>query len=195
MSKDVGILVLAAGGSSRMGRPKQVLPWNGGTLLGHVLRQATGTGAPVLLVLGAHAEMVLEKVAIGEAHATINPDWEKGMGSSLSYGLAKILEQLPEMEAVLIVLGDQPLVDAAFLAQFLRAHKKDKDVVIATAYENGAGVPALFPKRYFPKLLELDGNQGARQLIAQFGNSVHKLSGKGRTGDIDSPEDYRRLMG
>lgn len=181
----VPALLLAAGASRRLGTPKQALRWKGEALLHHAARVALEAGcAPVIVVLGAEAELAREVVADLPVSTVHNPGWEEGMGASLRTGMTALP---PEAEAVLLLVCDQPALEANLLAAFLAAHREAPGRVIAAAYAGIRGVPALFPRAFFPALRALAGDRGARGLLG--GEAVVELDFPGGELDVDRPED------
>lgn len=156
------LLLLAAGASSRMGTPKQLLPYHGRTLLRHAAETAAATGcAPLILVTGAEHEALLPEVAGLPFQAVHNPRWAAGMGTSIRVGLAAV-EAAGTARGALIMLADQPLVTVAFLQQLIVAHRQATHPIVAAGYPDGmAGVPAVFAAEVFPALRTLAGSAGA----------------------------------
>ncbi|SIS74018.1 molybdenum cofactor cytidylyltransferase [Zobellia uliginosa] len=189
----IAILILAAGSSSRMGKPKQLLPWHDTTLLGHAIRTAKASKAiRALTVLGANAKKIRTETT--EAFAfTENTAWESGMGSSIAHGAASLMASDKDIEGILIMLADQPLIKESYLNLLIDHSIRHKDKIIATTYKHRAGVPALFPKPYFEALLKLNKDFGAKQLLQEEENQVIRLSAGQNIIDIDTSEDYERL--
>jgi molybdenum cofactor cytidylyltransferase len=191
----VGIVLLAAGGSTRMGRPKQLLPFRGTTLLRHAARTALATGcAPLVVVLGGEApacRQTLEGLAFSMAE---NADWEQGMAGSIRCGI-KMLEQVyPEVRAALILVHDQPLITPEML-QKLVALWKPPDIRAAAAFYGGSvGVPAVFDRALFAELKALSGAEGAKKILLRGGPAVASIEMPEALVDIDRPEDYRRVQ-
>lgn len=189
-----GIIILAAGESSRMGEPKQLLPYRGTTLLHHAIATALSLeGAPVVVVLGAHADKI--RAQLDEARVLIaeNPGWHEGMGGSLRTGLRALLDAHPEISAVIFLLCDQPLLTPATLENLIATHGHTGSAIVASEYNGTLGVPALFTRIFFPDLLALDGADGARQIL--WTHRAHAIGvpfSEGAT-DIDTPADYARL--
>lgn len=190
----VALLLLAAGGSTRMGRPKQLLPYHGRTLLRRAAETAAATGyAPIVLVTGAlHDELATEiaGLPITLAH---NPDWETGMASSIRTGLMALAAAQPT--AVLIMLTDQPLVTPDILNQLIEQQQATQAPIVAAVYGDTLGVPAVFAETLIPQLLELRGQQGANRLIASLGDAVGRVPFDAALLDVDTPEQYAALLG
>ncbi|MDN5203036.1 nucleotidyltransferase family protein [Fulvivirgaceae bacterium BMA10] len=188
----VGLIILAAGASSRLGEPKQLLKLNDQTLIFRAVR--TGLRSlcfPVLVILGANAELIMREIEDLPVYINKNPNWKKGMGNSLKYGLDSILRIYPHLDAVVVMLCDQPFVDGVLLNELIRTYYKTGSLVVASEYEHHLGVPALFDKTLFPELAKLKGDKGARNIIKSIPHtkisSVPFALGK---IDIDCYEDY-----
>lgn len=190
---NISILILAAGASSRMkGKAKQLLPWKDTTLLGHAMEQAREVSDSVTVVLGARAERIQNTIP-STVESIHNPDWESGMGSSISKGVQHILKENPSADGILIMLVDQPLLDAPYLNQLKSEFEKDLSKIKATAYGEKIGVPAIFPKHLFLELTQLNGDIGARQLIKTHKTKTAVLQPEGQEIDIDTIETYNQL--
>jgi molybdenum cofactor cytidylyltransferase len=189
----ISILILAAGASSRMkGKAKQLLPWKDTTLLGHAIVQAKKVSDSVTVVYGANSEQI--KSAIPNTVESIqNSDWELGMGSSISKGVQHILKENASPNGILIMLVDQPLLDAPYLNQLKSGFEKDLSKITATAYGEKVGAPAIFPKHLFLELTQLSGDVGARQIIKAHKKQISVLQPEGKEIDIDTIETYNQL--
>ena len=189
----VALLLLAAGASTRMGRPKQLLPYHRRTLLRHAAETAVAAGcAPIVLVTGAlHDELLAEIVGL-PILAERNPDWETGMASSIRAGLAAVAAAAPR--AVLVMLTDQPLVTPELLRQLIVQQHATQAPVVAAAYGETLGVPAIFDKSLLPELLKLQGAQGAGRLIARLGAAVGQVAFPAGLLDVDTPAQYTALL-
>ena len=189
----VALLLLAAGASTRMGRPKQLLPYHGRTLLRHAAETAVVAGcAPIVLVTGAlHDELLAEIVGL-PILAVHNPDWETGMASSIRAGLAAVAAAAPR--AVLVILTDQPLVTPELLRQLIVQQQATQAPIVAAAYGETLGVPAIFDKSLLPELLKLQGAQGAGRLIARLGAAVGQVAFPAGLLDVDTPAQYKALL-
>ena len=190
----VGLILLAAGGATRMGAAKQLLPFRGRSLLRHAAEVAVASGlAHVLVVLGARADHLEPELAGLPVEVCLNEDWEKGMGASVRAGLRAMLAAAQDVEAVVFTLCDQPLVGPDFLRRLVEGYRTTGKPVIASAYEGALGVPALFARPYFPRLLALAAEGGARQVIAAAGDAAHAVPFAAGVFDVDTPQDYERL--
>ncbi len=189
----VALLLLAAGASTRMGQPKQLLPYRGRTLLRHAAETAVATGcAPIVLVTGALHETLVAEVAGLPIQAIHNAGWETGMASSIRAGLAAIAETRPA--AVLIMLSDQPLVTPELLRKLIARQQQTHATIVAAAYGDTLGVPAVFDQSVLADLRKLQGAQGANRLIASLGAAVGRVPFPAGLLDVDTPEQYAALL-
>ncbi len=188
------IVVLAAGASTRMGSPKQLLPYKGKTLLQHVIDTAKAAEAAlVVTVLGANAETILQQSGAGINPYVVNEKWREGMASSIQSGLKKALELLPGLEAVAFLVGDQPFLSSTVINELFTLMENNGSPIAASNYEGTVGVPAVFSKAVFSELMELKGEEGARKLIKAAGAQVALLHFPQGAIDVDTKEDYSRL--
>jgi molybdenum cofactor cytidylyltransferase len=159
----VGAVVLAAGASKRLGEPKQLVMLGGETLLERSVRTAREAGcSPVVVVVGAEYVQVLGNSLLGDVVTVINDKWEEGMATSIRLGVRTLQFVAKDVEGVLLMTCDQPAVTVSHLVHLmLRAEVK------ASRYAAKNGVPAFFSKKYFDKLMELKGDAGARELLAE----------------------------
>ena len=189
----VALLLLAAGASTRMGRPKQLLPYHGRTLLRHAAETAVASGCtPIVLVTGALHEALVAEVSGLPIQAIHNPKWETGMASSIRVGLSALAEIRPA--AVLIMLTDQPLVTPELLQELIARQQQSQAPIVAAAYGDTLGVPAVFAQTMLPELLKLQGQQGAGRLIASLDVAVGRVAFPEGLLDVDTPEDYANLQ-
>lgn len=186
-------VVLAAGGSTRMGRPKQLAELDGRPLLAHVL--AAVDAAPVdrvVVALGGAADAVLEQVDLGRAEPLVVDGWAAGMGHVLASTLAKAGD---DWEAVVVLLGDQPLVPGGAVARVVEAWRSGAGPVVTATYGGRPGHPRLFDRGLLPDLLRLTGDTGARDLLATHPDRVHRVEvgDLGSDTDIDVEADLERV--
>jgi CTP:molybdopterin cytidylyltransferase MocA len=186
-----GLILLAAGGSRRMGRPKQLLPIAGRPLLRHVAeRLLAAPVSPVVVVLGANAAAIAPCLGGLALSTVINERWADGMGSSLRAGLQAMVRMAPKVDAVIVALADQPQSSAGHLAALLRAHAESGRPIIATTTAGGVALPpVLFAAEWFPRLLELEGDVGARQLLQENTGRMATVP-LAAAADLDTPDDY-----
>ena len=192
---DCGILILAGGSSSRLGQPKQLLPYHDKTLLEHTVDEAIATNMfPIALVLGANHDLILPIVEHKHITIVLNEEWREGMASSIRVGLSALLTQTPALQNVVIALCDQPFISSSLLLQLWKAKEESGKRIIASFYNNTAGVPSLFNCKYFNSLLMLQGNDGAKKLLFAHPNDVEAIPFPPGAVDIDTTEDYERLL-
>jgi molybdenum cofactor cytidylyltransferase len=192
---DVMILLLAAGSSTRMGQPKQLLAWGDASLIEHQILTLIKTGNPVSVVLGSNADLIIPVVEKYDVSIFINQNWEKGMGSSISYGTCQIIKNLPGSEGVLITLLDQPLITTSYIEKMLLSFRPGSQQIIASRTASGrTGVPVLFDKIYFKDLAELGNDEGAKKILQRYSENVISLEGGNLLEDIDTPQSYRLLL-
>ncbi len=186
----LAIVVLAAGGSTRMGSAKQLLPLAGVSLIRRAASAALATGCrPAVVVLGRDATVMRAELAGLDVIAVDNHDWHLGMGGSIRAAMAAVPA---DAAGVVVTLCDQPHVDAAALATLIAAfHRTGRTV--AARYAGTLGVPVVFGRDTFPDLLALDPAAGAKRLMA--GPDVVAIDLPAAAVDVDTPEDYRRLCG
>jgi CTP:molybdopterin cytidylyltransferase MocA len=191
----VAALIIAAGSSSRLGQPKQLLLMDGETLLQRAIRIAHQSGAsPVLVVLGAHREQIEPRIAGSEARVVVNSRWEEGMASSIRAGIQAFGTDSQDDAGVLLMICDQPAVTAEHLRRMLASFREAPASAIASVYAGKRGIPAIFPREAFPSLLALRGDQGARGLLSDRKREVVELPLEGGELDIDRPEDISHLQ-
>ena len=154
-------IVLAAGSSSRLGRPKQLEPWGESNLLSHVVSQVSELGfEETWVVLGHEMERILDESDLGDAGVVENPEWEEGIASSLRVGL-DALTRLSRCDTALIVIGDQPDVSAEVVAELLVSHSKSGKPVSVPKYRYSWGNPVLVDRSLWPRVMSLEGDDGA----------------------------------
>jgi len=181
-----GIVLLAAGSSARLGKAKQLLPYQGTTLIEHAIRIALEAGASeVVVVLGAFAEEIGVRISDLPVKPVLNKDWAQGMGGSIRVGVAALSEGV---EAVVVMVCDQPAVTSehiqALVAPIMRGKK-----VAASFYDDVLGVPASFSRAMLPGLMRLQGDSGAREVIRNCDTPVEAVLFTGGSWDIDMAGD------
>jgi molybdenum cofactor cytidylyltransferase len=186
----VSAVVLAAGGSRRLGRLKQLLPWGGQTMIEHVVDTVlASTVDEVVVVLGCQAEAVQQALAGRPVRGVVNATWDEGLATSLHAGLAAVS---PQAEAALFVLGDQPRLTAQTINRLLAHYRATRRSVVVPVYMGQRGNPVLFARPLFPELLALQGDVGGRVLLEKQGADVAEVDvGSDEILlDVDTLEDY-----
>ncbi|PTX91503.1 nucleotidyltransferase family protein [Opitutus sp. ER46] len=192
----VGAIILAAGASTRMGSPKQLLPIEGKPLLVRTVESALGAPVwPVIVVLGAHAEQIRPALAHLPVLTVENPAWPEGMASSIRAGITALQQFSRMMDAVVIALCDQPAFSSTTVVQLITAHRTTGRTIVAARYANRRGAPALFLREHFPALAALTGEEGARPLLQGDTFPVATVDLPELAVDLDSPADYASHAG
>lgn len=187
-------LILAAGNSSRLGQPKQLLAWRNQTLIEHtVQRQLALQPGRVVVLLGAHFQQIEPVLKPYAVDIIYHSQWEKGLGNSLAFGIQKIIPY-PEWDGVLIVLSDQPLIDLSYLKEMVAEYRKHPEFIVATNYQGKPGVPAMIPKTLANGLINLSGDSGAGKWMQAQSDKVILMPQNTDTSDIDTLEDYQELL-
>lgn len=190
----VAAIVLAAGASKRLGRPKQLVRYQGETLLGRALRLAREAGlSPVIVVLGAEGDAIRAAVKAEDAVFVANGAWREGIASSMRAGLEAMEDVAHHSAGVLMMPCDQPRLSAAHLGALVGAFRGDSEAIACSTYAGVRGVPAVFPMSAVPALKGLTGDVGARKILADAPCRVIEVAFAGGEIDIDAPEDLARL--
>jgi molybdenum cofactor cytidylyltransferase len=191
------IIVLAAGASTRMGRPKQLLTYGGRTLLRNAAEMAAASLCrPIIVVLGAYADQLQREIDGLPLQQVVNERWTEGMGSSISAGLEalKHCDREGAAKAVVLMLCDQPFVTASVINNLVTVFCSNGTGIVASEYGGTVGVPALFGHEYFADLAALSGAVGAKQIIAAHASDVVRVPFPQGATDVDTTEDYRQLL-
>ncbi len=189
-----GVILLAAGSSSRLGRPKQLINYQGKTLIQKAIDEAQNSQADCLLVvLGANPDLIQTGFDHTKTPFVINPNWQFGMSSSMQAGLRFLMEK-KAIDQVLLMLCDQPFVDASLLDQLITTKEESGKGIVASAYSNTSGVPALFDRTYFEELLQLTGSEGAKKVIFNHQAEVQALDFPLGAVDLDTEEDVNKFL-
>jgi molybdenum cofactor cytidylyltransferase len=198
MCPRVGLILLAAGASTRLGgnSPKQLLLYKDKTLLRHAAETACASQCVVrVVVLGAQYERFEREIDDLEVAICVNPNWQEGMGSSLRAGLESLIASSvgENLTGVVVILCDQPLLTTAHLDSLIVAHTNTPEQIIASDYGERCGVPCLFPRAFFPELLSLSGDEGARQLLRKNKDNLIAVAFSEGKFDIDTLHDWQKL--
>lgn len=183
-----GVVVLAAGGSSRFGRPKQLLPYLGRTLVEHAVRTALASGAAeVVVVVGAEGPEIRKRLQGLRVRIVTNEAWTEGMGGSIARGVAALSDAV---DSTVIALADQPRITPDHLRAL--AEQTQTKAIVASSYDGILGAPCAFARGQFPRLLALKGEEGARHLIRSGNVAVIEFAAANI--DVDTPNDYQALV-
>ena len=190
----VAALILAAGASSRLGRPKQLLDWGGRALVRLAAETALAARLdPIVVVVGGAQAEVEAALADLPLRIVANPDYAAGQSTSLRAGIAALD---PSADAVVVLLGDQPFVTAAIVGRLVAEWQASQAPIVAPVYAGQRGNPVLFARAMFPELLAIQGDQGARAVLAADPSRIHPVAfdDPRPLADIDTLEDYERLL-
>jgi molybdenum cofactor cytidylyltransferase len=195
LGKDKAIIILAAGNSSRMGSSKQMLSIGNGTLLEHTVDCALASGiSKIVVVLGAKAEDH-QRILVGRwVDVLVNPDWERGMGSSLKVGMEQVLKHDEGIRAIMVLVCDQPLLTARHINTLASEYTRTKSKAVASLYKGVYGVPAIFDRCLFSELMAVDDQTGARSILKNSENSIGSIIFEGGEVDLDTREDYQNYI-
>lgn len=195
-SPEIGILVLAAGGSTRMGRPKQLLQFEGKSLVRRAADTAIEAGGdPVVVVTGNAADQVVAEVGDLKVYVAHNPSWDRGMGSSIRVGVATLLKVRPTVDALIITLCDQPGISSKTLRELVQAHIETEKPLCAAAFGDAVSPPVLFGREFFGELLSLADEAGAKQILLKHSAQLCRVNCPEAACDVDTPADYKALRG
>lgn len=188
----LSILILAAGSSSRLGQPKQLIEFQGETLIRRITQTALCVSDDVLVVLGANSELIEQNLLSfsEQIKFLFNPNWQEGMGTSIRIGTEVLA---PVSDAIMILLCDQPFVSTSILQEMMQIFASSKRPIIACEYKNQLGVPMLFAEPLFHELLKLQGDKGARAFLHKYQEQIGVVQFPEGIFDVDTLEDIANL--
>ena len=187
-----GIIILAAGSSSRLGRPKQNLVFEGKTLLQRAIETALASVCEtVIIVLGANADVILPSIINYPIAIVQNDEWKEGMASSIRAGTSELKKIIPTIQSAILLLCDQPFMDTHLLNHLILS--KTKKGISVSRYNKTVGPPVLFDAVYFDDLLLLTGAEGAKKVIQKYPENVSEIPFPKGSIDIDTIEDFEKI--
>jgi molybdenum cofactor cytidylyltransferase len=191
----IGLIVLAAGASSRMkSTPKQLLEFRGKTLLRHASETALASLChPVCVVLGANAEKLRTEIIDLPIKITVNQNWERGLSASLQAGLQGLLKVSPEIGAVCVMLADQPLITSGIINNLKVVFERGENPLVVCEYTETTGVPVILARSLFGEIWKLKDDTGAKKIIQKHSALAAKLFVPEAALDVDSWDDYEKL--
>ena len=193
-SLQCGLVLLAAGASTRMGRPKQLLEIDRVPLVRRAALAALASSArPIVVVLGANAALIRPQLADLFVLLVENSRWPEGMGSSLRCGMQAMLSAAPALDSVIVALADQPQFSGVIIEQLRARQRETGNSIVSSSVAAQVGPPALFLCRHFPELLACCGDTGARALIRANARNLASVD-LGEQPDLDTPTDYRSYL-
>lgn len=191
-TSNVGAVILAAGTSSRMEEIKQLLPWKNTTLIGHVIEKLKSSNAKqVYLVLGAYHDKILNEINTDGVTVIINEDWSLGMGSSIAKIATHLEGAAIKHDALLLTTVDQPLLDVNTYNKLINS-SINSNRIVATAYREGFGIPAVFDNVYFSELKSLGQDLGAKSVIKNHLDHLVLIDDPMAAIDLDTKEVYEK---
>lgn len=197
MDEKIAIIILAAGSSSRLKSPKQLLKFKGKTLLENSIDTALKANlGPIFVVTGSHEKEILPTLQkyTDKVVVTHNTNWDKGIGCSIQVGVNEILVHYPNIYGAIIMLLDQPLIDVSHLVNIVKSHYAFGKKIIASGYGGSFGAPAFFHKKMLGFFDKLNGDEGAKSIISRFKQDVHVIPNPEAEIDIDTEEDFQNLQ-
>jgi len=187
-------MILAAGESKRMGKPKLILPFGETTILGTVINNVLSSKADkILVVLGSDAEKIRKKIENLSLEITTNPGYQKGMLSSVQWGF----KNLPEnAKAALVCLGDQPGISTVVINKVIDVYKRTRKGIVIPVYKKNRGHPVLIDIKYRKDVKNLNPDIGLRELVYNHPEDTVevKVETPSILYDIDDPDDYRKEL-
>jgi molybdenum cofactor cytidylyltransferase len=194
VANEIAAVILAAGGSSRFARPKQLVQFRGKSLLRRIVEAAAEAKcSPVVVVIGSETEKTRAELAGTSAIAVENKDWQRGIGASIRAGVQGAIDNATK--AIVLLTCDQPFVEGQTIRELIALFKKTKKAIVASSYSDTLGVPALFDQSCFAELLALDDDSGAKPIILSKRERVAEFPFPEGKIDIDTAEDYEKLSG
>ena len=189
------IVVLAAGNSSRLGEPKQLVQYQGQTLLERQVELALAHTDSVYLVLGSRRDLMTDKVSEYPIHVVENNEWHQGMGKSIAYGVDALDENI---EQVMLLTVDQWRLTSKDIAKLIQCANENYNNIIVSYWLDSAansqyGPPVIFPKAFFTKLIRLEGMQGAKTIVKENKALVQQVKITNAGYDVDTREDLQQL--
>jgi molybdenum cofactor cytidylyltransferase len=193
--KNIGIVILAGGCSSKLGTPKQLVEFKGKRLLRNATEVALRCSCEhVIVVLGSRADEIYKEISDLPIETVINGEWTKGISTSLKAGLVKLMQSNPDVSAAVVMLSDQPFVSEKTVRSLIEVYAQSGNPIVASEYDGVLGVPALFDREVFDELLALQGDAGARVVIRKSEPTrIAAVKAPEAAFDVDTPADHQRL--
>ena len=191
----IAVIILAAGASRRMGKPKQLLPYRGQTLLSYVTKCAlASSGNPVIVILGANADKIEPEINLLPVQIVKNTECNEGISSSIRCGITYIKERFLNINGVIFVTCDQPFISANIIDRLIDGYHSTNKPIIASQYGETIGIPALFARSFFSELMKLNGDRGAKKTMQTYQDRVAIVDFPRGEIDLDTIEDYQKLI-
>jgi molybdenum cofactor cytidylyltransferase len=191
----IAIIILAAGASTRMGKPKQLLLYQGRSLLQHTIESAIASVCtPIVVVLGANVEKIHRDINQYSVQIVENPQWNLGMSTSIRSGILALANYSESVHAAVITVCDQPFISAEIINSLVSAYHSTGKSIVASQYAETLGVPALFSSKFFAELANMNESIGAKHLLRKYRDQVFAFPFPQGKIDIDTPQDYENLQ-
>jgi molybdenum cofactor cytidylyltransferase len=185
------IIILAAGNSTRLGYPKQLVSWNQTTLLNHAIDHAARVkNSDIYVTLGGHQKEVIDSI-VHDLSIFVNPFWEEGMGSTISYTMDKIAKH--GYEGIILSVCDQPYISHHIFIDLIEAFQLGNNSIIISKYDTSSGPPTLFSKVHFKALANLRGDDGAKKIVKNNISHLGHIDFNQGHIDIDTENDLKQL--
>lgn len=192
---DTGIIILAAGDSSRFGDVKQLLHFNNKTLLQHAIDEALQSGAdPVIVVTGYQADEIAKTISNEKVNFVVNENWKNGMASGIVAGVHAAITYNNNIEKLIIAVCDQPFITSSLFKELYQKQKQAVEHIVASSYADTVGTPVLFTQKYFDALMSLKGDEGAKKILKANADDVATVDFPQGAIDIDTQKDYEDLL-
>jgi molybdenum cofactor cytidylyltransferase len=193
--RSVGAIILAAGDSSRFGRPKQLARFGDKSLIKRVVDAADAAGcSPIVVVIGSERAGIRDELREAPVVLVENQNWRTGIGSSIRTGMQSLSNVAPQIQAVVMLVCDQPETNARTIKGLITTYEESKRGIVASSYGDTVGVPALFDRSLFVELRSLSNEFGAKSVILQDPKRVAQFAFPDGALDIDSPDDWNKLQ-
>ena len=191
----IAVIILAGGASRRMGKPKQLLPYRGETLLSYVTKCAIASScSPTIVILGANGDRIESEINRLAIEIVKNTEWNQGISSSIRCGIEYIEEQFLNIDGIVFLTCDQPFISPEMIDGLIDVYHKTNKPIIASKYGETIGIPALFSRILFSELMKLKGDRGAKKTIQKYRDRVATLNFPGGEIDLDTREDYQQFI-
>jgi molybdenum cofactor cytidylyltransferase len=189
---NTGIIILAAGASTRMGQPKQLLEIGKKTMLKTIIEHSLESDCfPVVVVIGANKKQIAHELDAMPITIIDNPRWETGMASSIKMGLVGAYMTFKELDAVIFLTCDQPHINSEIINELIKKAKENPETLaVASQYAEQIGIPALFKRPLFTELLELSGDEGTKKVLLRHDSEINTIAFENAAIDLDTMQEF-----
>lgn len=189
-----GVMILAAGEATRMGKAKMLLPFKKRSILAHLIEEIQSVEPNIIqLVSGHYHDLIRAEINTDNVCIVHNTDYKLGMSSSIQVGLTAMLKACPSLDFLIIVVSDQPFLNSSILRSLIIKQQETAKGIIASSYNGIMGTPVLLSSAYFTHIYNLTGDKGARVILQQFPTDLETVEFEKGEFDIDTVEDYERF--